>query len=129
MRAPSLHISVFPQPDKRVSWFSFIKPRYGIEQFNIRTYITAVFEEPVDVPDIPHQEREGAGVIAGNGLAHINDVWFVSVQYIELAQIRVHQLCLVIQRIDDPRDLGIGLLQDLPVQHCGAGDTGSPLPR
>jgi hypothetical protein len=85
-----------------------VKPCYGIENFNIRTYITPVFKEPVDIPDIPHQEREGTGVIAGDGLAHINDVWFVSVQYIELAQIRMHKLCLVIQRIDDTCDQGIG---------------------
>jgi hypothetical protein len=91
-----------------VSWFSFITPRYGIEYFNIRTYITAVFKEPVDVPDIPHEEWECAGVIAGDGLAHINEVWFVSVQYIELAQISMHELCLGIEGIDDPYDPGIG---------------------
>ena len=73
-----------------------MKPRYGIEKLNIRMYITTVFKEPVDVPDIPHQERESAGVIAGDRLAHIYDVWFVSVQYIELAQISMNKLCLVI---------------------------------
>lgn len=86
-----------------------MKSRYGIEQFNIRTYIAAVFKVPVDVPDIPHKEREGPGVIAGNGLAHIYEIGFVSVQYIELAQISMHKLCFFIEDVDDSRDLGIGL--------------------
>jgi len=112
-----------------VSWFGLITPCYGIEKFNIRPYITAVFEEPVDVPDIPHEERKGAWVITGDGLAHIYEVWFVSVQYIELAQIRMYKLRLIIQGIDNPRDLRIGLFRVLQFNIAERGDGGFPPPR
>jgi hypothetical protein len=58
--------SDFSFHDKRLSWFGSVKPGHRIENFNIVPDIAAVFEEPVDVPDIPHQEWEGTGVIAGD---------------------------------------------------------------
>ena len=39
-------------------------------------------------------------MIAGYGLAHINKVWFVVIQYIELAHVSMHELSFLIKPVD-----------------------------
>jgi hypothetical protein len=50
----------------RISRFRCIQASYGIENIDIALHIAPAAEKPVDILNIPHEKREGAGVIAGN---------------------------------------------------------------
>ena len=50
----------------RISWFRCIQAGHGIENIDIALHIAPAAEKPVDIPDVPHEKREGAGVIAGD---------------------------------------------------------------
>ena len=57
-----------------------VETGHRVEDLIFSFYFAALlFKEPVHVADVPHQELEGTRVIAGDRLAHIDEIWVVMV--------------------------------------------------